>query len=168
VLPKGVEVTIEGQQITIKGKKGSLSYNLRPEVEIKLENNKLEFTPSNNSRLADMQAGTARALVNNMVVGTHQGFEKKLTLVGVGYRAQVQGKILNLTLGYSHPINFSIPEGITIESPSQTDVLVKGIDRQLVGQVASNIRNFRSPEPYKGKGVRYTNEVIELKETKKK
>jgi len=167
-LPSGVEVTIKGQDITVKGSKGSLNHTVHSQVEVQLNDNVLTFVPRTNAKQAIALAGTTRALVNNMVVGTAQGFEKKLNLVGVGYRAQVQGKVVNLTLGFSHPVAFNIPEGITIEAPSQTELVIKGFDKQLVGQVAANIRAYRSPEPYKGKGVRYADEVIVLKEAKKK
>ena len=167
-IPKGLEVQLQGEEILVKGSKGSLSHRIHPNVSVKIEEDKLMFAPQTNHKNAMALAGMTRAIVNNMVHGINQGFEKKLTLVGVGYRAQVQGSNLNLTLGYSHPINYAIPENVTIETPSQTEILVKGVDKQLVGQVAANIRRFRSPEPYKGKGVRYSDEVIVLKETKKK
>jgi large subunit ribosomal protein L6 len=165
-LPKGVEVKLEGQNFEVKGTKGSLTHTIPRGVEVELNDNVLSFQPRQRSAIPIV--GTTRALINNMVQGVTQGFEKKLTLVGVGYRAQVQGTNLNLTLGYSHPVNFSLPTGITIETPSQTEIVVKGIDKQIVGQVAAEIRGFRSPEPYKGKGVRYADEHIALKETKKK
>jgi large subunit ribosomal protein L6 len=165
-LPKGVDANLQAQQLTLKSTKGQLQFAVHAGVEITIEGSEIKFTPRTPD--ADAQAGTARAIINNMVHGLSQGFERKLTLVGVGYRAQVQGKILNLTLGYSHPVNYDIPVGITIETPSQTEVIIKGSDRQLVGQVAAKIRGFRPPEPYKGKGVRYADEVIILKETKKK
>lgn len=167
-LPSGVEVTINGQNITVKGSKGTLNHTVHSQVEVQVNDNVLTVVPRTSAKQAVALAGTTRALVNNMVVGTAQGFEKKLNLVGVGYRAQVQGKVLNLTLGFSHPVAFDIPEGITIEAPSQTELVVKGFDKQLVGQVAANIRAYREPEPYKGKGVRYADEVIVLKEAKKK
>ncbi|RKZ54612.1 MAG: 50S ribosomal protein L6 [Candidatus Parabeggiatoa sp. nov. 3] len=164
----GVEVTLQPHAIKIKGRQGSLEHLLHKEVEVKLTDNVLTFAPLTNTTAAKALAGTTRALINNMVQGVTRGFEKKLTLVGVGYRAQIQGSVLNLTLGFSHPVNFDIPEGITIETPSQTDIVVKGIDKQKVGQVAANIRAFRPPEPYKGKGVRLADEVIVMKEAKKK
>jgi large subunit ribosomal protein L6 len=168
-VPKGVEVKLQAQEIAIKSSKGQLEHQVHRDVEVSLsEDNVLTFAPRSNSRQAIALAGTTRALVNNMVEGLSKGFERKLNLFGVGYRAQVQGESLNLTLGFSHPVEFSIPEGITIECPSQTEVVVKGIDKQLVGQVAANIRRYRPPEPYKGKGVRYSDEIISLKETKKK
>ncbi len=167
-IPNGLEVKLDEQVIIIKGKKGSLEQLLPKEVEIKQVDNVLTFATRSNAKNANALAGTIRALVNNMVLGVSQGFEKKLKLVGVGYRAQIQGKVLNLNLGFSHPINFNIPEGITIEAPSQTEVVVKGISKQQVGQIAANIRAFRPPEPYKGKGVKYADEVIVRKEAKKK
>ncbi|MCV6636266.1 50S ribosomal protein L6 [Candidatus Albibeggiatoa sp. nov. NOAA] len=168
-VPKGVEVKLQSQDISIKSNKGQMDHQIHRDVEVSLsDENVLTFAPRNNTRQAMALAGTTRALVNNMVEGLTKGFERKLTLVGVGYRAQVQGKKLNLTLGFSHPVEHPIPEGITVECPTQTEVVVKGIDKQLVGQVAANIRRYRPPEPYKGKGVRYSDEVISLKETKKK
>ncbi|MDG2070459.1 MAG: 50S ribosomal protein L6 [Pseudomonadales bacterium] len=167
-IPTGVEVSISGRDISIKGSKGSLDLTIHDLVEIKQEDNVLLFSATNNGKKSNAMAGTFRALVNNMVLGVSNGFEKALQLQGVGYRAQTQGKKLNLTLGFSHPIEYSIPEGIEIETPSQTEVLVKGIDKQLVGQVSAEIRAFRPPEPYKGKGVRYLNEYVKRKEAKKK
>jgi len=167
-IPTGVEVSISGRDISIKGSKGSLDLTIHDLVEIKQEDNVLLFSATNNGKKSNAMAGTFRALVNNMVLGVSNGFEKALQLQGVGYRAQTQGKNLNLTLGFSHPIEYSIPEGIEIETPSQTEVLVKGIDKQLVGQVSAEIRAFRPPEPYKGKGVRYLNEYVKRKEAKKK
>lgn len=167
-LPKGVEIKLDKDQVQVNGGKGSLQHTLPKQVEVKFADNVLTFTPMDNSQQADALAGTTRALLNNMVQGVSQGFQRKLTLVGVGYRAQVQGKALNLTLGFSHPVSFPIPEGIQIETPSQTEILVKGIDKALVGQVSANIRAYRPPEPYKGKGVRYADEVVVQKEAKKK
>jgi len=167
-IPTGVEVSISGRDISVKGSKGSLNLAINDLVEIKQEDNLLLFSATNNGKKSNAMAGTFRALVNNMVFGVSNGFEKALQLQGVGYRAQTQGKKLNLTLGFSHPIEYSIPEGIEIETPSQTEVLVKGIDKQLVGQVSAEIRAFRPPEPYKGKGVRYLNEYVKRKEAKKK
>lgn len=167
-IPKGVEITLQDQHLTVKGAQGSLQHTIHPSVELKIENSEITFVPRHATQASDALSGTTRALVSNMVKGVTQGFERKLMLVGVGYRAQVQGNALNLTLGFSHPVNFPIPEGIKIECPTQTEVVVKGIDRQKVGQVAANIREFRPPEPYKGKGVKYSDEVIEIKETKKK
>jgi len=165
-LQKGVEVKIEEQKISIKGSKGSLEHSIHNKVLVTLTDNILTFAPQTKSATA--LAGTTRAIINNMVLGVTQGFEKKLTLIGVGYRAQLQNDVLNLTLGFSHPINFNIPAGIKIETPTQTEVVIQGIDKQRVGQVAANIRAFRPPEPYKGKGVRYADEVIVMKEAKKK
>lgn len=167
-VPQGVEINIKERDITVKGKKGSLATKLHRLVTVKNDNNVITIVPKADTKIANMQAGTARALLSNMVVGVSEGFERKLTLVGVGYRAQVQGKSLNLSLGFSHPVNFIIPEGITIETPSQTEIFVRGADKGLVGQVAANIRRIRPPEPYKGKGVRYADELVILKETKKK
>ncbi|HDN27969.1 MAG TPA: 50S ribosomal protein L6 [Thioploca sp.] len=164
-LPQGVFVSLINQVIEVKGSKGGLEHSIHKDVDVKLSDNVLTFAPRTNLQTAKALAGTTRALVNNMVQGVTQGFEKQLTLVGVGYRAQVEGKVLNLTLGFSHPVNFDIPEGITVETPSQTNLIIKGIDKQQVGQVAANIRAFRPPEPYKGKGVKYSDEVIVMKET---
>jgi large subunit ribosomal protein L6 len=166
-IPSGVEINIAGQTVTVKGGKGSLSHEIHPAVQINREESVLKFVPGDMDN-ADALAGTTRAILNNMVTGVSQGFEKKLQLVGVGYRAQAQGKILNLTLGFSHPVEFPVPEGITIETPSQTEVVVKGTDKQVVGQVAANIRAYRPPEPYKGKGIKYADEQIVRKEAKKK
>lgn len=168
VLPAGVEATITGQLLTIKGGKGALQQHIPAAVQIQQIEKTLQFSPVAEAENSDALAGTLRASVQNMVIGVVQGFERKLTLIGVGYRAQAQGRKLNLTLGYSHPIAYSIPEGITIETPSQTEILVKGSDKQKVGKVAAEIRSYRSPEPYKGKGVRYADEVIQMKEAKKK
>jgi large subunit ribosomal protein L6 len=167
-LGKDVTAEIKGRSVTIKGKKGTLTLDVNPEVEVKLEGNLLKVAPRSSSRRADALAGTTRAHLANMVTGVTTGFEKKLELVGVGYRAAVQGKKLNLTLGFSHPIEFPIPSGVTIEAPSQNEIIVKGMDRQQVGQVAAVLRDYRPPEPYKGKGVKYADERIELKEAKKK
>ena len=167
-LPSGVEVSLAGQTITVKGKNGALKMDLHPNVEMQNEGKVVHLAPRNNSKSADALAGTFRALINNMVTGVNTGFVRKLDLVGVGYRAQAQGKVLNLTLGYSHPVAYAVPEGITIETPSQTEILVKGADKQRVGQVAAEIRAYRPPEPYKGKGVKYSDEVVVRKEAKKK
>jgi large subunit ribosomal protein L6 len=168
LVPNGVEITLQGQHLQVKGKQGSLEHLIHQQVEVKITDKVLTFIPREPLQAAVALAGTTRALVHNMVQGVTQGFQKKLVLVGVGYRAQVQGTMLNLTLGYSHPINFAIPTGITIESQSPTEMTIKGSNKQLVGQVAANIRAFRPPEPYKGKGVRYADETILLKEAKKK
>ena len=167
-MPSGVEIAIADGKVTAKGAKGTLELVLNPLVEVKQEGNVLTILPARESKQAWAMAGTTRALLNNMVTGVSQGFERKLELVGVGYRAQAQGNTLNLTLGLSHPINYPVPEGITIETPSQTEVVVKGADKQRVGQVAAEIRAFRPPEPYKGKGVKYADETIVRKEAKKK
>lgn len=168
-IPSGVEVKMDGQLINVKGAKGSLSFSVHPGIEVQQADKELTFAiKAGNAKGNSALAGTTRALLNNMVTGVSKGFEKKLDLVGVGYRAQAQGKKLNLTLGFSHPVEFEVPEGITIETPSQTEILVKGTDKQQVGQVAANIRAYRPPEPYKGKGVKYSNEQILRKEAKKK
>lgn len=166
-IPSGVDVNIDGQQITVKGCKGELSHAVHSLVNVEQEDNSLKFKSVDESKSANALAGTTRSVIQNIVTGVSEGFERKLTIVGVGYRAQVQDKILNLTLGFSHPVNFEIPEGISIETPSQTEVIIKGIDKQKVGQVAANIRAYRPPEPYKGKGVRYADEHIIRKEAKK-
>jgi large subunit ribosomal protein L6 len=167
-LPKGVETTITADQITVKGPLGTLTQSINAAVTIVKEGDNLKVVPANDSRNADAMSGTFRALVNNMVQGVTKGFEKKLTLVGVGYRAQAQGDKLNLTLGFSHPVVHSMPTGVKCETPQQTEILIKGIDRQQVGQVAAEVRAYRPPEPYKGKGVRYADERVIIKETKKK
>ena len=167
-LPKGVEFQQSGTVVTVKGGKGSLSMELNTEVQIAQDEGVLSFTPRSGSKFAIAMSGTTRALLANMVTGVSDGFERKLELVGVGYRAQAAGNKLNLTLGFSHPVVYNVPEGISIETPSQTEVLIKGTDKQKVGQVAAEIRRFRPPEPYKGKGVRYANERVVLKEAKKK
>ena len=164
-LPSGVEIKIAGSEVSVKGPKGNLVQSLHPNVSVEQEDKTITVKPANDSDIP--MAGTMRSLVNNMVVGVSDGFEKKLTLVGVGYRAQVQGSKLTLALGYSHPIEYTAPEGVTIEAPTQTEVVVKGCDKQKVGQVASEIRAFRPPEPYKGKGVRYSDERVVRKEAKK-
>ncbi len=161
-------MNLGGDVVTVKSNKGSLQLNLHPAVEIVNKDNVLTFAARDKDPKSDAMAGTFRALLNNMVTGVTAGFEKKLELVGVGYRAQVQGKALNLTLGFSHPVVYPIPEGITAETPSQTEIVVKGMDKQKVGQVAAEIRAYRPPEPYKGKGVKYADEVIARKEAKKK
>ncbi len=166
-LPQGVTATVADGSVTVKGAKGALSLNLVPGVTVE-QAEKVLTVKYADPVTARMHAGSTRAHLANMVQGVTKGYEKKLELVGVGFRAQVQGKALNLTLGFSHPVNFPIPEGITIETPSQTEIVVRGVDRQRVGQVAAEIRDIRPPEPYKGKGVRYANEQISLKEGKKK
>jgi large subunit ribosomal protein L6 len=167
-VPKGVEITLSDNVISVKGAKGQLRYDIDPSVKVIHAEAVIQFEKNGSGPMASVLAGTARAVVNNMVTGVSKGFEKRLTIIGVGYRAAVQGKKLNLTLGYSHPIQYSIPEGITIETPSQTEVVVKGADKQKVGQAAAEIRDFRPPEPYKGKGIRYADEHVVKKEAKKK
>jgi large subunit ribosomal protein L6 len=167
-VPQGVDVAVKEDQISVKGTGGTLSLARNALVAVKSEGGKLTFTPANESREANAMSGTMRQLVNNMVVGVTKGFEKKLSLVGVGYKAQAQGAKLNLTVGYSHPVNKDMPAGITVATPTPTEVVVKGADRQRVGQVAAEIRAIRPPEPYKGKGIRYVDEKITIKETKKK
>ncbi len=164
----GVEINISGQTVTAKGKQGNLSLNLHDNVSVKQEDGRLNFAPNNDSKGAMAMAGTMRSLVNNMIVGVTEGFSKQLQLVGVGYRAQVQGNVLDLSLGFSHPVKYAIPDGISIETPSQTEINVKGADKQKVGQVCAEIRSYRPPEPYKGKGVRYSDERVVRKEAKKK
>lgn len=176
VLPAGVEAKIDGQCLTIKGSKGSLQQHIPECVKIEMLDKAIQFSPITTvgaagepvAANADAIAGCMRATAQNMVTGVSQGFERKLLLVGVGYRAQAQGSKLALTLGFSHPVDYIVPEGIKVETPTQTEILIKGIDKQVVGQVAAKIRAYRPPEPYKGKGVRYSNEVIILKEAKKK
>ena len=167
-IPAGVEVNIASGEIVVKGPKGSLAQPIVSDVTVKIEDGNVVFAANGNSKFARAMSGTLRALVNNMVNGVSKGFERKLTLVGVGYRAQAQGEVLNLSLGFSHPVVHAIPVGITCETPPQTEILLKGADKQLIGQVAAEIRAYRSPEPYKGKGVRYSDEVVVIKETKKK
>jgi large subunit ribosomal protein L6 len=166
-IPNGVDVNISGNVITVKGAKGEMSHNIHPLVTVQQEDNELKTTIKSNSKLAKSLSGTTRALIQNIVTGVSEGFERKLEIVGVGYRASVSGKNLNLSLGFSHPVEFPIPNGVTIETPSQTEILIKGSDKQQVGQLAANIRAYRPPEPYKGKGVRYANERIIRKEAKK-
>ena len=168
LIPEKVDVTLNASEISVKGPLGTLSRKLSPSVLVQKIENRIEFTVSDNSNLANAMSGTMRALVSNMVVGVSKGFEKNLSLVGVGYRAQAQGDKLNLTLGFSHPVVHQLPNGVKAETPTQTEIVIRGADRQQVGQVAADIRAYRSPEPYKGKGVRYVGEQIVLKETKKK
>ncbi|MGB0691209.1 MAG: 50S ribosomal protein L6 [Pseudomonadales bacterium] len=167
-IPSGVEVNISGRELSVKGSKGNLSMTVHDLVEIEQGDGELQFKATNSSKKSHALSGTFRSLVSNMVVGVSEGFQKELQLIGVGYRAQAQGKKLNLSLGFSHPVEYEAPEGIEIETPSQTQVLVKGIDKQLVGQVSAEIRAYRPPEPYKGKGVRYADEYVKRKEAKKK
>ena len=167
-IPAGVEVKLADDKITIKGKQGQLELDVHASVAISQEENVLKFAPKTADKQANALAGTFRSLVNNMVTGVSEGFEKKLILQGVGYRAKASGKTLNLSLGFSHPVDYALPEGVTAETPSQTEVVIKGIDKQQVGQVAAEIRGYRPPEPYKGKGVRYADENVRRKEAKKK
>lgn len=167
-IAKGVEAKIENGVIVVKGPKGELSVPMHDDVEVKIENGHVYFKALNDTKESNAMSGTLRALVHNLVKGVSEGFSKKLTLVGVGYRAQAQGQKLNLSLGFSHPIIHEMPEGIKVETPTQTEIVISGADKQKVGQVAADIRAYRSPEPYKGKGVRYADEVVILKETKKK
>lgn len=167
-LPSGVEVSINDTEVKVKGAKGDLSGRFNPIVQVTQEEGLIKVFPKDDSKKAWAQAGTARANINNMVVGVTEGFQKKLLLVGVGYRAQAQGQTLNLTVGFSHPVAHALPEGITVETPSNTEIVVKGADKQVVGQVASEIRSYRPPEPYKGKGIKYEDEYILRKEAKKK
>jgi len=167
-LPKGVEATLATEALSIKGPLGTLSQRLRGDVSVEKDGDKLVFKALEESDEANAMSGTLRALAANMVLGVTKGFEKRLTLVGVGYRAQAQGDKLNLALGFSHPAVHAMPKGVKVETPTQTEIVLKGLDKQLVGQVAAEVRAYRAPEPYKGKGVRYSNEQVILKETKKK
>ena len=167
-IPKGVEARLADGVLSVKGPKGQLQYSVHPLVKLAIDDATVTFEAVDSSSLSNAMSGTTRALVNNMVTGVSKGFEKKLTIIGVGYRAAVQGRNLNLSLGFSHPVVYGIPEGITIETPSQTEIVVRGADRQVVGQVAAEIRSYREPEPYKGKGVRYSDEHVVRKEAKKK
>ena len=167
-LPQGVDVKIDGQHVTVKGSKGALEHVVHDLVTVAVEDGGITFRPAKEVQQAWALAGTTRALLQNMVTGVSAGFERKLELVGVGYRAQAQGKVLNLSLGFSHPVAYELPEGVTAETPTQTEIVLKGVDKQLIGQVAANVRGFRPPEPYKGKGVRYAGEQVRRKEAKKK
>jgi len=167
-VPSGVEVKVANGVLNIKGPKGRLEYHVHPKVKLVHEGQQIKVDVADTSSFANAMSGTTRAQVSNMVTGVTKGFERKMTIIGVGYRAAVQGKNLNLTLGFSHPVAYPIPEGITIECPDQNNIVVKGADKQLVGQVSADIRAYRSPEPYKGKGVRYTDERVVKKEAKKK
>lgn len=167
-IPNGVDVKLDGKDMTIKGKGGQLSYKLHKDVTVEINDNVIQVKWDSAIKKANAQAGTARASISNMIVGVSEGFEKKLTLIGVGYRASVKGNVLTLALGFSNPIEYQIPEGASVVATSQTELLVTGTDKQQVGQVASEIRSFRPPEPYKGKGVRYTDEYVARKEAKKK
>ena len=168
IVPAGVDVSINGNHISIKGAGGALNLTLNTLVTVVSDAGKLSFKGANESREADAMSGTMRQLVNNMVVGVTKGFEKKLSLIGVGYKAQATGTKLNLAVGYLHPVNFDMPAGITVTTPTPTEILIKGADRQRVGQIAAEVRAVRPPEPYKGKGIRYSDEKITIKETKKK
>ena len=168
ILPKNVEFSCSGPTITLKGSKGSLSLDLHPSIQVEKKEDHLKISLINNTKNLDALAGTTRANLQNLVIGVSEGFEKKLLLVGVGYRAQMQANMLVLNLGFSHPVQYKVPSGIEIQTPTQTEIRILGKDKQQVGQVAADIRNYRKPEPYKGKGVRYSNEVIILKEGKKK
>ena len=167
-LPEKVEVAITPVEISVKGPLGTLTQKLSHDVKVAKVENRIEIQATGNSRQANAMSGTTRALIANMVTGVTKGFERRLNLVGVGYRAQAQGDKLNLTLGFSHPVTHAMPKGVKVETPTQTEIVLKGMDRQVVGQVAAEVRAYRSPEPYKGKGVRYANEQVEIKETKKK
>jgi large subunit ribosomal protein L6 len=167
-IPSGVEVSIKDNAVNVKGSKGTLEHTLHKSIDIKKDDNVLTILLREGADNAAAQAGTARSLLNSMIIGVTTGFEKKLELVGVGYRAKAAGKSVNLTLGFSHPVNYALPEGITAETPSQTEIVIRGVDKQRVGQVAADIRAFRPPEPYKGKGVKYAGEHIVRKEAKKK
>ncbi|RDE50807.1 MAG: 50S ribosomal protein L6 [Candidatus Accumulibacter meliphilus] len=168
VLPQGVAVDLSSDRISVKGPLGALAFASHPAVTVTLEDGSLSCKPVAGLAESVAMSGTMRAVVANMVTGVSAGFERKLNLVGVGYRAQVQGDTLNLTLGFSHPVAYKLPEGVTATTPTQTEIVIKGVDRQLVGQVAAEVRAYRPPEPYKGKGVRYVDEVVVIKETKKK
>jgi large subunit ribosomal protein L6 len=168
VLPAGVEATVNDKELSVKGPLGSLSQPLSADVKVSRVDDRIEFEAVGGSIQAKAMSGTLRALTANMVLGVSKGFERRLNLVGVGYRAQAQGDKLNLTLGFSHPVVHPMPTGIRVETPTQTEIVIKGIDKQQVGEVAAQVRAYRRPEPYKGKGVRYSDEVIVLKETKKK
>lgn len=165
-LPQGVEVTIDGREVRVKGARGALSLALHEGVQVRREDRRVCFTYDSDARKA--MAGTTRALVNNMVKGVSEGWEKKLVLNGVGYRAKASGRSVNLTIGFSHPVDYQLPEGLSVETPSQTEIVLKGIDKQAVGEAAAKIRSFRPPEPYKGKGIRYADEYVRRKEAKKK
>ena len=167
-IPQGVEVSVNGQVISAKSKLGQMTLNVHPLVKVVIEDKNIHVQQADDSADSNMQSGTTRALIQNMIVGLDKGFEKKLQLVGVGYRAQAKGKVLNLALGFSHPVEHALPEGVTCETPSQTEIVLKSFDKALLGQVAADIRAYRAPEPYKGKGIRYADEVVRIKEAKKK
>lgn len=167
-IPQGVEVSVNGQVVSAKSKLGQMTLNVHPLVKVVIEDKNIHVQQADDSADSNMQSGTTRALIHNMIVGLDKGFEKKLQLVGVGYRAQAKGKVLNLALGFSHPVEHALPEGVTCETPSQTEIVLKSFDKALLGQVAADIRAYRAPEPYKGKGIRYADEVVRIKEAKKK
>jgi large subunit ribosomal protein L6 len=167
-IPAGVSVTINGQDVQVKGAKGELSTVLHDLVAIAQEGTELKLSPREDSQAAWMQAGTARAVMNNLVIGVSAGFERRLQLIGVGYKAAAKGKVLNLALGFSHPVDYNLPEGVTAETPTPTEIILKSVNKQLLGQAAANVRAYRPPEPYKGKGVRYVGENVLRKEAKKK
>ncbi|MCW8907939.1 MAG: 50S ribosomal protein L6 [Sedimenticola sp.] len=167
-MPSGVDINVNGSEVTVKGSKGTMKIDLHEFVSVKVDDGSVQVAPVKEGRNEWAMAGTFRALINNMVVGVSAGFEKKLQLVGVGYRAQAKGNVLNMNLGFSHPVDYPVPEGIKIETPSQTEIVVSGCDKQRVGQVSAEIRAYRPPEPYKGKGVRYADEYVARKEAKKK
>ena len=168
IIPSGVDIKLEGNNMTVKGSKGQLSFDFNPAVSVEIIDNVISMQWNRDDKNATAQAGTARAIVSNMVTGVSTGFERKLTLIGVGYRAQAKDNILSLSLGFSHPVNFEVPVGVSVETPTQTEIVIKGSDKQQVGQVAAKIRAYRPPEPYKGKGVRYAEEHVARKEAKKK
>ena len=167
-IPSGVDIKLEGNNLIVKGNNGQLSYNINASVGLDIADDVIQVQWDREDKKATAQAGTARAIVSNMIIGVSTGFERKLTLIGVGYRAQAKGNILNLALGFSHPVDFDVPEGVLVETPSQTEIVIKGSNKQLVGEVAAKIRAYRPPEPYKGKGVRYADEHVARKEAKKK
>ncbi len=167
-IPSGVDVKLEGNNMTVKGSKGQLSFDLNSSISVEIADNVISMQWNKDDKNATAQAGTARAIINNMVTGVSAGFERKLALVGVGYRAQAKDNVLSLSLGYSHPVDFIVPAGVSVETPTQTEIVIKGSDKQQVGQVAAKIRAYRPPEPYKGKGVKYAEEHIVRKEAKKK
>ncbi|MFI3190063.1 50S ribosomal protein L6 [Crenothrix sp. D3] len=168
IIPSGVDIKLEGNNMTVKGSKGQLSFDFNSAISVEVTDNVISIQWNKDDKKATAQAGTARAIASNMVTGVSAGFEKKLTLIGVGYRAQAKDNILSLSLGFSHPVDFEVPVGVSVETPTQTEILVKGSDKQQVGQVAAKIRAYRPPEPYKGKGVRYAEEHVARKEAKKK
>jgi large subunit ribosomal protein L6 len=168
LIPKGVETSLSKSEVSVKGSKGNLNLPLHPLVSVAQDGEELKVSAKDDSRQAGALAGTFRSLINNMILGVSEGFQKKLELQGVGYRAKASGKSINLTVGYSHPIDYKLPDGVTVETPSQTEIVITGADKQVVGQVAAELRDFRPPEPYKGKGIRYSDERVYRKEAKKK